>query len=227
MLRCIVDEDFYQGTYEAMFYSKGRATFATRVLHKALERHPNKNNLEFPNTLEIGGGEGLHFEYVKSKYSKYLLTDIRKSELCPTAKIASESGSLTFLLQDAENLSFSDSSMDRVIFACVLHHLGDPEKALCEARRVVKSGGMISIYLPCDPGFFYRLLRRLFTSGKARQIGIDYELYNVRQHINHYYQLYKLINFVYKNDTMIHRKFPFFIGPYDVNIFSVIHIKKI
>jgi phosphatidylethanolamine/phosphatidyl-N-methylethanolamine N-methyltransferase len=221
-----MDKDFYEGTYEAMFYSKGRATFATRILHRALESYPNKNNLEFPVTLEIGGGEGLHFEYVKSKYSRYLLSDIRQSELCPSARRAKESGSLTFLIQNAEELSFSASEIDRAIFACVLHHLTDPEKALCEARRVVKSGGMISIYLPCDPGILYRFLRRLFTSSKARQLGIDYELYNARQHINHYYQLWKLINHVFQKDTMVHQKFPFRIGPYDLNIFSVIHITK-
>jgi phosphatidylethanolamine/phosphatidyl-N-methylethanolamine N-methyltransferase len=221
-----MSEDFYKGTYEAMFYSQGRATFATKILHRALERFLNKNRLNFPITLEIGGGEGLHFDYVKSGYTKYILTDIRESPLCPAASEAQKLGKLEFRVQDAENLTFQDAEVDRVIFACVLHHLLRPEIALREARRVVKNGGMISIYLPCDPGFLYRQMRKLFTRSRARKLGIDYELYNVRQHINHYYQLNKLIEHVFKDDKLLRSKFPVGFGTYDLNIFSVIHITK-
>lgn len=222
-----MSEDFYKGSYKAMFYSQGKATFATKILHKALERLPNKSKFEFPITLEVGGGEGLHFEYVKSRYSQYYLTDVRKSALCEPAAIAQKSGLLTFSLQNAEALSYADSKIDRVIFACVLHHLCDPEKALTEARRVVKSGGMVSIYLPCDPGFFYRQLRKIFTRSKAKKIGVDYELINVRQHVTHYYRLEKLIKHVFENDKVIKKKFPFRFAPYDFNVFSIIHIIKL
>jgi phosphatidylethanolamine/phosphatidyl-N-methylethanolamine N-methyltransferase len=219
-----MSQDFYDGIYEAMFYSEGRATRATRFIHKGLERLPNKKNWNFPLTLEIGGGEGLHFEYVKSGFSRYILTDIRESELCEAAKIARESGLLTFEIQDAEKLTLENASVDRVIFACVLHHLKDPESALEEARRVVKSGGVVSIYLPCDPGFLYRKLRLFFTRSRARKLGLDYELYNVRQHINHYYQLNKLIGHVFRNDVIHETKFPFRLASYDVNVYSVFHI---
>jgi ubiquinone/menaquinone biosynthesis C-methylase UbiE len=221
-----MSEDFYNGTYEAMFYTQGRATFATKILHKALERFPDKKGLDFPITLEIGGGEGLHFAYVKSGYTKYILTDIRESALCPAASDAQKSGKLDFRVQDAEHLTFQDGEADRVIFACVLHHLLRPEIALSEARRVVKSGGMISIYLPCDPGFLYRQMRKFFTKSRARELGIDYELYNVRQHINHYYQLNKLIEHVFKDDKLLISKFPLRFGTHDLNIFSIIHIIK-
>jgi phosphatidylethanolamine/phosphatidyl-N-methylethanolamine N-methyltransferase len=219
-----MQEDFYNGTYRAMFYEKGSASIATKFIHMALEMHPNKKNLSFPKTLEIGGGEGLHFEYVKSGYETYFLSDIRVSPLCPAAENAATEGKLKFILENAESLTLDDSSIDRAIYACVLHHLPNPEIALKESRRVTKSGGMISIYLPCDPGFVYRKFRRLLTGKRARELKIDYELMNVRQHINHHYQLSKLIKEVYKDDLIRVRNFPFQFLSYDFNIFSVYHI---
>ncbi len=219
-----MEEDFYGGTYKAMFYSDGSSAVATKFLHTALERYPNRKHLSFPLTLEIGGGEGLHFKYVHSEYDLYLLSDVRTSPLSPEAEMAKNSGKLQFIVENAERLSLENSTIDRVIFSCVLHHLNNPEAALNEARRVLKSGGMISIYLPCDPGFIYRQLRKVFTSRRSRTLGIDYELINVREHINHYYQLNKLIKEVFKEDVLRIRRFPFQFLNYDLNIFSIIHI---
>jgi phosphatidylethanolamine/phosphatidyl-N-methylethanolamine N-methyltransferase len=226
MLPLGVDGKFYDETYKAMFYDQGKATLATKFLHKSLERHPNKAKHAFPITLEIGGGEGLHFKYVKSKFQKYLLTDIRSSELSPEAKQAMTDGRLVFSIENAEELSIEDSFTDRTIFACVLHHLLNPEKALMESRRVTKPGGMISIYLPCDPGLVYRFLRKVFTRKVSKKLKIDYELENVREHINHYYQLEKLIYEVFKNDVKKVKKFPVPLFSYDFNIFTVLHITK-
>ena len=172
----------------------------------------------------MGGGEGLHFEYVQSVFAKYVLSDIRISKLCPNAENARESGKLEFFMQDAEKLTLQDSTVDRTIFMCVLHHLNNPEKALREAKRVTKLGGMISIYLPCDPGLIYRMLRKIFTRKIAKELGIDYELMNAREHINHYYQLNRLIKHVFKNEHFRARHFPIQIGSHDFNIYSVYHI---
>jgi phosphatidylethanolamine/phosphatidyl-N-methylethanolamine N-methyltransferase len=226
MLPFGMENDFYDGTYKAMFYDKGKATLATKFLHKSLEKLPNRSKQAFPITLEIGGGEGLHYEYVQSKFQKYILTDIRSSELAPEAKQAMVEDRLEFSIENAEALSIADSFVDRTIFACVLHHLSDPEKALIESRRVTKPGGVISIYLPCDPGLVYRFLRKIFTHKVARDLNIDYELKNVREHINHYYQLEKLINEVFKNDVKKIKKFPVFFFSYDFNIFTILHITK-
>ena len=161
---------------------------------------------------------------MKPIYERYVLSDIRISELSPAAQIARDSGKLEFSLQNAEALTFANNSIDRTIFACVLHHLGDPEIALIESRRVTKNGGLISIYLPCDPGFVYRHLRRFFTYKVSKKLGIDYELMNVREHTNHYYQLNKLIKTVFRNDDIKVTHFPIQFFSYDFNIYSVYHV---
>ncbi len=48
----------------------------------------------------------------------------------------------------AESLPVRDSAVDVVLFANVLHHLGDPAAALGEARRVVKDRGRLIILDP-------------------------------------------------------------------------------
>jgi ubiquinone/menaquinone biosynthesis C-methylase UbiE len=147
-------------------------------------------------------------------------------KLVPEAEFALQSGKLSHQIQDAHNLTFKDGTFDRVIFMCVLHHLYHPEKALTEAKRVVRPGGLVSIYLPCDPGLVYRIFRRIFTSKKAKSLGIDYELTNVREHINHYYQLNKLIEYVFSKDDVQKSSFPLKFTSYDFRLYSIYQITK-
>ena len=45
---------------------------------------------------------------------------------------------------DACNLTFSDGAFDRAFAMLVLHFISDPEKAVAEMRRVVRSGGVVA-----------------------------------------------------------------------------------
>lgn len=46
---------------------------------------------------------------------------------------------------DAAALNFSDESFDAVTSICVLHHVPGYEKAISEAARVLKRGGIFMI----------------------------------------------------------------------------------
>jgi SAM-dependent methyltransferase len=48
---------------------------------------------------------------------------------------------LTFAVADAETLPFPDARFDLVHSKDSLHHMGSPERALAEYRRVLKQGG--------------------------------------------------------------------------------------
>jgi ubiquinone/menaquinone biosynthesis C-methylase UbiE len=52
---------------------------------------------------------------------------------------------LSFLPGDACELPFADASFDRVVANQILLHLGDPWQAVAEMRRVLRSGGLLSI----------------------------------------------------------------------------------
>jgi ubiquinone/menaquinone biosynthesis C-methylase UbiE len=51
--------------------------------------------------------------------------------------------SATFLVADAENLAFPDRCFDIVVVHDGLHHLDDPEGAICEMARVARRGVLI------------------------------------------------------------------------------------
>ncbi|GEM_PF-6333909 len=73
-------------------------------------------------------------------------------------------------LGDAERLPFQAATYDGVVFKGVLHHLGNPKKALKEAYRVLKPEGMICIF-EGDPTSLYRR----FVLGIADLLKIQHE----------------------------------------------------
>jgi ubiquinone/menaquinone biosynthesis C-methylase UbiE len=53
---------------------------------------------------------------------------------------------VSFRTGDARALEFADASFDLVVFHTVLCHIPEPERALREARRVLRPGGWLAIF---------------------------------------------------------------------------------
>jgi ubiquinone/menaquinone biosynthesis C-methylase UbiE len=217
-------KNFYEGSYNALFYSNSTASMATKLIHKALEFQIRKK--KFPLVLEIGGGEGNHVQYVSHPYTQYTLTDIETRPLNPFAEALKSQNKLNFITQDAHNLTFANDSFHRVIFMCVLHHLENPAKALEEALRVVKPGGVVSIYLPCDPGIFYRATRLIFIGRKPRKLGLNFKLLNAEEHRNHIQSLEIITLDRFKNEKVQMMRFPFLIKSWNLNYFYILQVFK-
>lgn len=207
--------------YKEMFYSGGLTGFSTKLIHKALEKNVKSKHSKI---LEVGGGEGFHLPFVTNSYDKYFITDISLRPLTDYARTIQLNGKLVHEFGDGSKLSYRKNYFDRVIFMCVLHHVSDIESVMREARRVCKNGGLISIYLPTDPGVIYRLMRKIVTWRKSRRLKIDYEYINSLGHRNHFYSIFNILKKEFKCDFISIRRRPFPILFNDLNLYYIIHI---
>lgn len=213
-------EYFYSDFYKKII-REGKVGFVQNLSHKYLERSL-KNEKNLRNILEVGVGSGDHLQFVTHTFDQYFQSDIRIAFLEEIEK----KENLQSIVLDATSIPLAESSVDRVISTCLLLHLKDPEKALSEWRRVVRDKGVVSILIPCEPGFLLRLARSLSTNLKAKKLGyINYKLFNARDHINHLPGLKELIKHVFNEDNIKVYKFPFPMMSWNFNLFFVYKIK--
>jgi len=99
---------------------------------------------------------------------------------------------------------------------------------MSELRRVVRLGGVLSILLPHDPGVLYRLTRYLTSGLRVRRNKLERQekLFHALDHRNHYLSLRTILERCFENDEMVlvHSPLPWDI--YDLNLFSIFHIRR-
>ncbi len=102
-------------------------------LHKHLRYIAHVNRLKSwvleRNTLEIGAGDGLITH----------ILGIKGIDNEPKAIELAEGRGANVSLGDAHKTAFDSDQFDSVLMADTLEHLENPEKALKEARRILKS----------------------------------------------------------------------------------------
>lgn len=94
--------------------------------------------------LEIGCGRGDFSIWLAGQYPKAQVTGVDFSEAAiATARERAESSgsSSQFRVEDAEALSFADSSFDYVVSCECMEHVPRPEQMAREIHRVLKPGG--------------------------------------------------------------------------------------
>jgi SAM-dependent methyltransferase len=109
------------------------------------------SEIDFPRgarVLEIGCGTGSVTRVLASRAS---VTDVVGIDPSPVfiAKARALSAGLknvTFELADGRALRFPDSAFDAVVFHTTLCHIPQPERALQEAFRVLRSGAALAVF---------------------------------------------------------------------------------
>jgi len=217
-------------TYYKYFYSK-MVGFNSTGLMKLLWKYPHKlmekpyKGQHFDKILELGAGSGEHLDATSPKCAYYFATDIDLNRL----QVIPSSIDFEVIksLQNAGNLTFGDEEFSRLIATCLLAHLENPEVCLNEWRRVVKPGGFITIYLPCEPGLSLRLFRKFVSNRKANKLGFPgFSLYIARDHVNSAQNMIELINHVFREDRIRMKFRPFPLKSWYLNLFIVVQITK-
>lgn len=213
-------ESFYS-SYKDIAYEGGFGFF-TKLAHKRIEAGRKKSET-YDSVLELGVGTGQHLEFVRHAYDKYSGVDV----LLP--KISERNPKIHYVLSSAESLDFASNSIDRVISFCVLHHIPNLELALEEIRRVVKHGGVVDLYVPCDPGLIYRWIRH-WVSHKKTARALDISMLETKflwaiEHRGHFLGIKSMICWVFRNDSVKEVRFPLPFLSWNGNLFSVFRIQ--
>lgn len=210
--------------YESNNYDHGLAGYFLNKSHEWSER-PFAEDQHFSKVLEVGAGTGVHLHHVRHSFDEYWLTDLNPPMLDQSIapQHISHQGHVIPQTENATALSFPDATFDRVIAAHVLEHLYQPHVVLREWVRVLKSGGVLTLVLPCDPGVAWRLGRYASARKKFIRAGLDYDYWMAREHVNPINVLVAFVRYYFENIVEDWR--PFRIKSMDINLFYIAHIR--
>lgn len=209
--------------YETANYNQGLAARMLTKSHVWCEQAFGPDQ-HFSRVVEVGAGTGIHISKVRHSFDEYVITDLNPPMLDQARTEENHRDKkITVQREDATRLSFPDNSFDRLIATHVLEHLPQPHQVLREWHRVVKPGGVISIVLPCDPGMAWRLGRHLGPRRKFEAIGIEYDYWMAREHVNAITNLVAFIQYYYP--SVKEGWYPLRIPSSDLNLFYIAHIK--
>ncbi len=212
----------WTAAYEATNYDRGVAAHFLNLSHVWCEEEFGPET-HFSKVLEVGAGTGVHIRTIRHTFDEYVMTDLNPPML-DQIHLHSGPGCIKQQKEDATNLSFEDATFDRVIATHVLEHLPGPHKVLREWSRVLKPEGTLSIVLPCDPGMAWRLGRHFGPRRNFTRLGIDYDYWMAREHINSITNLVALINYYFPERRV--KWAPLRIPLSDLNLFYIAHVKR-
>jgi ubiquinone/menaquinone biosynthesis C-methylase UbiE len=99
--------------------------------------------------IDLGAADGRMLDSLQQKYTKARCVGVEYSrDLVDFAK--AKYPHLEIVRGDAQSLNFPDTSFDVVIAAALIEHVPDPAKIICEAKRILRPGGILILTSP-DP----------------------------------------------------------------------------
>jgi ubiquinone/menaquinone biosynthesis C-methylase UbiE len=211
----------YVAHYDAANYGHSLASYVMRRGHEILDRTATYDARS--SILEVGAGPGMHLSFVRGPFNRYVVTDGSEDMVKQARAKHRDRPNVEFQKENAMSLSAPDSSFDRLIATHLLEHLPEPHRVLREWHRVVRPGGTISLILPCDPGFAWRLGRHFGPRARGELAGLPYDYFEAREHINPILNLTTFIDYYF--DEVARFWWPLRLPSSDLNLLYIAHIK--
>ncbi|MBB5436748.1 SAM-dependent methyltransferase [Pedobacter sp. AK017] len=137
-------ELFYNKASEETRLNKGMGVFEFERIKSLIEKYVPPT---FTKIIDVGGGTGKYSEWLAKKgHEIYLIEPIFKHIQIAKDRASKLKNKYSVYLGEARNLDFPDNFADMIILHGPLYHLQkkeDREKAIREAKRVVKKDGII------------------------------------------------------------------------------------
>ncbi len=132
------------------------------------------NNLN--NVLELGCGNGTYSKRLAKRATSLVATDFSEEMVEASKERLKKIKNIKVEKADCFHLPYLDNTFDTVFMANLIHIIPNPDKAIIEAKRVLKHGGSIIVLSFTQKGMsFYNKLgmiyRYLKTYGKPPKNG--------------------------------------------------------
>lgn len=109
----------------------------------------NEAPLDSINTiLDIGAGQGQLAKHFSKQGKMVTCTGVQIDSYVSDVKALRDMYGIEYVECDIENMPFPDASFDAVIMCHVLEHCPNMASALGHARRVLREGGLLLIFVP-------------------------------------------------------------------------------
>lgn len=143
------------------------------IFSKIFSRHWNELFLSFlPGgaelVLDCGCGTGALAADLRTRADRVVACDISKSMMRMAQKTIENWPDILWTGCSGERLPFADAVFNAVCYRGALHHMENEIKALSEAWRVLKPGGLLMLSEPNDDALWLRLPRRLVNRRMER-----------------------------------------------------------
>ena len=208
--------------YNSHAYS-GLMGFFMNQCHRQLEKFDFPKNIS--KVLEVGAGNAPHYKFIKHEYDEYHIVETSGTIIgnyTDNPKVIAAN-------YDGKILPYEKEYFDRIIISHCLEHIVDPEAFLFEMMEKLKTGGVLSISLPTDPGLLFRIGRlylKIFSLRNKYKISSEkFDYMNATEHVNSIFGLSSIIKYNYK-DCLKDYYLPFKIRLFDLNLFYNVHISK-
>jgi len=137
-------EDFYNKASEETRLESGMGIFEFERIKELIALHISKPKATI---IDVGGGTGKYAEWLaKKNHNVHLIEPVPKHIQLAQKRAKKLKNPFSVTIGEAKKLPFKDQFADLVILHGPLYHLqkkADRIKAIVEAKRVVKKGGII------------------------------------------------------------------------------------